>query len=118
MYAHHGNAAYDKKNTVTVTGTVAELLLANPHSTVALDVKDEKGNVNRWKVEFGVLRDLWAQGWTQDTLKPGDQIKVAFHPRKNGDSVGILVGGITYADGRAILLHPPEPQRVVRPMHW
>jgi hypothetical protein len=52
-YAHHGYAAYDLTKTVTVSGTVTELSLANPHSSVTFDVKDEKGDVNRWAVEIG-----------------------------------------------------------------
>jgi hypothetical protein len=119
LYAHHGNAEYDMKNTLTLTGAVNALQLANPHSTVAFDVKDEKGNVTHWVVEFGVLRDLAQEGWTDTTLKPGDWIKVAIHPKSDGDHSGILVGDITYADGKALFLKPPSgPQTYHRPMHW
>jgi hypothetical protein len=118
LYAHHGNAAYDMKNTVTLTGPVTAYQLANPHSTVALDAKDEKGNVTRWVVEFGVLRDLVQMGWTDTTLKPGDQIKVSIHPKSDGDRSGLLVGDITYADGKPIYLKPPAGQAYHRPMHW
>lgn len=119
LYAHHGNAEYDMKNTVTLTGAVTALQLANPHSTVAFDVKDEKGNVNHWVVEFGVLRDLVQEGWTETTLKPGDWIKVAIHAKSDGDHSGVLVGDITYADGKALSLKPPGgPQTYHRPMHW
>ena len=102
VYAHHGYAAYDLAKTVTVSGTVAELSLANPHSSVTFDVKDEKGDVNRWAVEFGTLRNLMSQGWTRDTLRPGDGIKLSLHPAKNGAHVGVLVGKITYIDGRPL----------------
>ena len=101
-YAHHGYAAYDLTKTVTVSGTVADLSLANPHSSVTFDVKSEKGDVNRWAVEFGTLRNLINQGWTRDTLKPGDGIALSLHPAKNGAHVGVLVGKITYADGRPL----------------
>jgi hypothetical protein len=106
------------KNTVTMSGTVTALQLANPHSTVAFDVKDEKGNVSHWVVEFGVLRDLVQAGWTDTTLKPGDWIKVSIHPQSDGDHSGILVGDITYADGKPLPLKPPSGQTYHRPMHW
>ncbi len=83
-YAHHGYAAYDMTKTVTVTGTVVEMTMANPHSSLTFDVKDEKGN------------------WTRDTLKPGDGVTISLHPAKNGAHVGVLVGKITYADGRPL----------------
>jgi hypothetical protein len=101
-----------------LTGTVTALQLANPHSTVAFDVKDENGTVNHWVVEFGVLRDLVQAGWTDTTLKPGDQIKVAVHAKSDGDRSGILVGDITYADGKPIYLKPPPGQTYHKPMHW
>jgi hypothetical protein len=119
LYAHHGNAEYDMKHKVTLTGTVTALQLANPHSTVAFDVKDEQGTVSHWVVEFGVLRDLVQEGWTDTTLKPGDWIKVAIHPKSDGDHSGLLVGDITYADGKALSLKPPAgPQTYHRPIHW
>jgi uncharacterized protein DUF6152 len=118
LHAHHGNAAYDTKNTVILIGPVAAFQLANPHSTVTVDAKDEKGNVTRWVVEFGVLRDLVQMGWTDTTLKLGDQIKVSIHPKSDGDHSGLLVGDITYADGKPIYLKPPPGQTYHRPMHW
>jgi hypothetical protein len=101
-YAHHGYAAYDMTNTVTVSGTVAELQMANPHSSLTFDAKDAQGNVTHWAIEFGTLRALLSQGWTKDTVKPGDEIKVSLHPAKNGAKVGVLVGKITFADGRPL----------------
>ena len=101
-YAHHGYAAYDMSKTITVNGTVTEMQMDNPHSSLTFDVKDEKGDVTKWAIEFGTLRGLISQGWTKDTLKAGDGITVSLHPAKNGAHVGVLVGKITYADGRPL----------------
>jgi hypothetical protein len=111
IYAHHGYAAYDLTKTVTVTGTVSDVLLGNPHSSIGFEVKDEKGNLSHWSFEFGNLRGVLAQGWSKDTLKPGDAIKVDVHPAKNGAHVGSLVGKITYADGRPLPLNPPKDEK-------
>jgi len=81
--------------------------------------KEEKGAVNNWTVEFGVLQELKEQGWSDNTLKPGDQIKVSVHAKSDGDHAGILADGtITYADGRPLPLNPLQPQTPHRPMHW
>ena len=92
--AHHGYAAYEMTQTLTLTGPVIEVLLANPHSSLTFDVKDDKGNVVRWAIEFGQLRAVVAQGWTEETLKPGDKIKVSLRPAKNGVDGGVLAGKI------------------------
>jgi hypothetical protein len=115
--AHHGSANYDKKVTLNLTGTVVSLTLANPHSWVAFDTKGENGEADHWIVEFGILTELIPQGWTNDTLKPGDQIKVSLHPKRDASHGGLLVKEITYADGRQLTLNPPPGQHP-RAIHW
>lgn len=107
LYAHHGYAAYDMTKTITLSATVTEFTLANPHSSLAFDAKDEQGVVQHWTSEFGYVRILREAGWTPDTLKPGDQITVTFHPAKNGARVGALSKVVT-ADGREIPLSPRQ----------
>ena len=106
VFAHHGYAAYDNSKTVTLIGTVTDFEMANPHSSLLFDVKNEKGEIEHWAVEFGYVRALKEQGWSPDTLKPGDQVSVTLHVAKNGSHVG-SGGKITYADGRPLPLNPP-----------
>lgn len=40
--AHHGWAAFDSEEQVTLQGTVTELYFANPHSVVEFAVKSSK----------------------------------------------------------------------------
>jgi Family of unknown function (DUF6152) len=89
-FAHHGSAAYDMTKLVTVKATVTNLMWANPHTMLNFDVKDEKGGVTHWALEM--FNPLWMtrSGWTKDTLKPGDEIEVTFHPAKNGSGNGYV----------------------------
>ena len=84
--AHHGFAGrYDEANPVTVTGTVVEFQFMNPHSQITFDVKDEKGNLQRWEAELGSAGQLHrAEGWDKDTLKPGDKVTISGPRAKNG----------------------------------
>lgn len=107
--AHHGYAAYEMAKSVTLIGTVTHFEIANPHSSIYFDVKDEKGTVQHWGVEFGYVRALKDEGWARDTLKPGDQVAVTFHPSKNGSFIG-AVSKVTYADGKPLPLNPPPQQ--------
>ena len=45
-FAHHGGAAYDMSNPLTVKGTVTEFQFINPHSLVFFDVKNDKGEID------------------------------------------------------------------------
>lgn len=86
VFAHHGFAGrYDEANPVTVSGTVVEYQFMNPHSMITFDVKDDKGNVQRWEAELGSAGQLHrADGWDKDTLKPGDHVTITGPRAKNG----------------------------------
>jgi Family of unknown function (DUF6152) len=88
--AHHGNAAYDDKNPITIKGTVTEFEWTNPHAQIYLDVKDDKGNVVHWSVETYSPGKLVRAGWTKDIVKAGDHVSINLIPAKNGAPVGFL----------------------------
>jgi hypothetical protein len=88
--AHHGNAAYDEKNPITIKGTVTEFAWTNPHVQIYLDVKDDKGNVAHWSVETFSPGKLVRAGWTKESVKVGDVVSINLVPARNGAPVGFL----------------------------
>ncbi|MEQ1947765.1 MAG: DUF6152 family protein [Bryobacteraceae bacterium] len=85
--AHHGNAAYDEGTKVTVKGVATEWIFENPHTILKFDVKDASGKVTHWVAETGNATGLARQGFTKDTVKPGDAVTVTMIPAKNGQQV-------------------------------
>lgn len=86
--AHHGNAAYDLGNPITLKGTVTEFAWSNPHVQIYFDVKDGKGKVVHWAAETVSPGMLARTGWSKDELKVGDAITITVGPSKNGAPVG------------------------------
>jgi hypothetical protein len=85
LLSHHGTAAYDTSQTVTVSGTVTEFRFVNPHVLVLWDVKDAAGNIQRWSGERSGPNSMARNaGWTRNTLKPGDQVTISGRQAKNG----------------------------------
>jgi len=82
--AHHGTAGYNTAETVTVSGTVTDFRFVNPHSIVDFDVKDDKGQVQKWQGELTSPNHLVRAGWTATTLKADDQINVTGYRAKSG----------------------------------
>ena len=83
--AHHGFAGrYDENNPITLEGTVVELQLANPHAMLIFSVRDEAGRVVRWNGLLGTATSLIGDGWTRDTLKPGDRVRILGAPAVRG----------------------------------
>ena len=75
-FGHHSNAEYGDKM-VTMSGTVAEYRWRNPHVTVVWDVKDTAGKSTRWRGELASVTSVMGHGLTKNSLKPGDEIKIA-----------------------------------------
>ena len=108
MWAHHGNAAYDEKHPITITGTVTEFVWSNPHCQIYLDVKDDKGSVVNWGIESQSPGILHRNSWTRDSIKPGDQIAITLVAAKNGAPVGFSgenTGKVVFPDGRVLKMN-------------
>ena len=82
--AHHGWAAFDPDSTVTLQGTVTDFHFTNPHCVVEFDVKDEKGQNQKWQGELTSLNRLARKGWTAITMEAGDDITVSGYRARNG----------------------------------
>jgi len=79
--AHHSFAAtYHEDRTMQVEGKLVQFQFRNPHSFIQLEVKDEKGEVVRWSVEWGGAGQLGSQGITNETLKYGDIVTIIGNP--------------------------------------
>jgi Family of unknown function (DUF6152) len=81
-FAHHGLAAFDQTNKVTVKGTVTEFHFTNPHCVVEFDVKDDKGQTQKWQAEM--TSPVHLKGWTATSLESGNIVTITGYPAKNG----------------------------------
>jgi hypothetical protein len=87
VLAHHSFAAeFDAAKPVTVQGAVEKVEWTNPHIWVYVDAKDASGKIERWQCEGGSPNTLARQGWSRDTLKPGDQVVIEGFRAKNGSN--------------------------------
>ena len=85
--AHHAFAAeYDAAKPVKLTGTVTKVEWTNPHTWFYLDVKDTSGKVTNWGFEMGSPNGLMRQGWTRNSIKPGDEVTVEGSSSKDGSN--------------------------------
>lgn len=87
--AHHGVSGYDMDKVITVTGTVASFDWSNPHCLVHIDVKDAKGEDKDWIIELAAPTIMKRNGWTKDSMKPGDAVVAETHPARNGATTGL-----------------------------
>jgi uncharacterized protein DUF6152 len=77
-HAHHSIASiYDSSRPVTIEGIVARFQFAHPHPILLIDVKDDAGRAQPWRLEMDNLNELAEIGVKADTLKPGDRVVVS-----------------------------------------
>ena len=82
--AHHGWVDFDEKADLTVQGTVTGFYFVTPPCVVEFDVKDEKGQIQKWQGEFASKSELARKGWTAASLESGEKLTFIGHPSKDG----------------------------------
>lgn len=101
--AHHSFAAvFDGSQTTDVDGVVTEFNFVNPHATMALAVANADGGSRMRIVEFDGQLNLINAGWTGETIRVGERVRVHGNPERNGgDRVWFL--RLTREDGSELV---------------
>ena len=100
-FAHHGTANFDTTKSVSVKGAVTQFQFINPHVTISMDIKDDKGNVQTWQGALTSPNHLMRSGWSKDTLKAGEVITISGFPAKSG-APEIWIQKVVLASGEAL----------------
>ncbi|HYR88669.1 MAG TPA: DUF6152 family protein [Terriglobia bacterium] len=91
-YAHHSfTSTYFDDKTVKIEGKILQFQFRNPHSFVTIEAPDEKGEIQRWGVEWGGATQLGGQGVTRYTLKAGDVVVITGRPGRTLSDHRILM---------------------------
>jgi hypothetical protein len=101
IFAHHSQSVFDLQNLTNMTGTVTEFEWANPHVVIHMDVKNDKGKVERWLISSTAPNMLQRIGWNRHTLKPGDRITVTGNRHKEGHPL-MYLRKIVLPNGEAV----------------
>jgi hypothetical protein len=99
VLAHHSSSSYDMEHPVNMKGVVTNMEWTNPHVFIYLEVKDDNGTVEQWRVEGNSPNMLVRAGWKKEMIKAGDQLIVNGAPAKSGTKVMRLIT-LTLANGQ------------------
>ena len=108
--AHHASAPfYDDQKRVEAIGVVKEFVFRNPHAFLYIDAENSQGEIISWEVEMGAAVSMVRRGWTPETIKAGDQIRVVGPPSRAPGTFGICCAELTRPDGSPITLPGQRP---------
>ena len=116
VQAHHSQSEFDLRAKVEVEGTVTRVDWRSPHVWIYVDAANAKGETVNWSLELPSPNTLMRRGWTRDSLKPGDRIKVNAAPARNHPAIGIA-NSIRDASGKPLftgttqIVEPESPSR-------
>lgn len=128
--AHHSfSAEFDSTKEVRATGSVTELEWMNPHGWIHLEVSEvcerqatprgsdapeqewacraPASTETEWAFELGSPNGLMRQGWTRNSLQPGDVVTVAGTRARDG-STNSNARNVTKADGTRLFAGSSE----------
>jgi hypothetical protein len=106
--AHHSFSQFDMATQKTLEGDIVEFQWTNPHTWTWVDVKNADGSVTKWGLEGMSPNFLGRRGWSKNTLKPGDHVKLVVAPLKSGEPGGTFLRA-TLKDGTEMVMFGQTP---------
>jgi hypothetical protein len=105
--AHHSAALYDREKPVVLKGVVKDMQWMNPHSWIEVLVAPDGGKAVGWTIEMEGPNVMQREGWSRNSLLPGDRITARVMPLKDGRPGARLIE-VTKADGTVLHLFTPR----------
>jgi hypothetical protein len=103
--AHHSAVIFDVTQTIEKTGEVTLFTLRNPHLILNMDIINENGEKELWRLEGQGIGAMQAMGFDRGSVEVGDTITVRMNPLRTGKPGGLVLGLIG-DDGRAYNMEP------------
>ena len=102
LLAHHGRIGKFSDESIQIEGVVSRMDWRNPHVYVFVETVDGNGQTVEWMFENNSVSTMTRQGWTRDTLQPGDRITVQTRPHTDPTKLHGSSATYTRPDGTRI----------------
>jgi hypothetical protein len=109
VFAHHSFGLFDMSKSAQIEGTVIKLEWSNPHCWLFVMVPSADNAEVSYGFELTSVGEMTRRGWSKSAVKPGDKVKVTYHPVRDGRPAGYMMTVMT-ADGRFIGRAPEGPE--------
>ncbi len=100
--AHHSPIIFDTDATVVIEGRISRYDWTNPHSYIFVESVDSEGETTEWQFETDSTNILSRNGWTPDTLSPGQLVTVRGNPDRNADRAHAMLISLVMENGAVL----------------
>ncbi|MGC4029102.1 MAG: DUF6152 family protein [Steroidobacteraceae bacterium] len=107
--AHHSFAMFDADKEQTIEGVVKEFQWTNPHIWIVVNVTGTDGKVVEYNIEGASPNGLRREGWTRNSMKPGDKVVLTMHPLRDGAPGGSFMSAVV--NGRPLTRGANVPEQ-------
>ncbi len=97
--AHHSPIIFDQNSIVILEGQISRFDWTNPHVYIFVETTDDTGQRIEWQLETDATPILLRNGWTADSLVPGDLVSVRANPDRQKDRAHALMISLEKSDG-------------------
>jgi uncharacterized protein DUF6152 len=102
--AHHSFAIFDQAHPIELIGIVQEFKFSNPHTFIVLRVSGQSARSVVWHLEGPSANSLRWSGWSPESLKPGDQVRITIEPLRSGAPGGAWsTSKVRFLDGTPVV---------------
>ena len=112
--AHHSVAPYDRGSIRELEGVISGINWRNPHVRLTLSVTDEAKRTTEWELEGDSANAAARKGFTRDSIKIGDRVKVAGWPSSRGRQELFMINILAPSGVETVLTDVNAPLRWTR----
>jgi Family of unknown function (DUF6152) len=80
--AHHSFGEFQMNMPLTLSGTMTEMHLINPHSYMEIEVVGANGKKSLMRCEMRAATLLKRSGWSKEMFKSGQHVEIEGHPHR------------------------------------
>ncbi len=103
--AHHSVVMFDREHPIQLVGVVRDFKFMSPHAFISLEVTGQNAKTVIWNLEGDSPNSLKWDGWSNQTLKPGDELRLTVEPLRSGAPGGAWHARKTsYKDGTPVVI--------------
>jgi len=113
LSAHHSPIIFDTNSVVVLQGEISRFDWVNPHSYIFVETTNDNGETTEWQLETDSTPILQRNGWTPESLLPGDLVSVRANPDRQADRAHALLISLEKEDGS--ILTPTSGDRNAPP---